>query len=697
MLNKFFILKQDINDKSSFKINSYLSTTEDDSWNKDEIVFFCSEVYLDRDAFYHVEMLQLPYKYRSKIISSCRQSVLLDVPGALFEKYVSIATTINGMLKTVYDNIYVFCSALYTDFCILIPKDIQMNLDVESLKKNILNFVRLCIGFDDEDSHQQSVEYLYELRHILKNKIERDSCIGSGRQFVKYNPMFYDYCFLMNKIENINCDKNIDRIQELSLFSGLVLKDLVEETHLYWMNESGDLHYANAEKTYLLKKQNKRYFDCFERFCEQAKDSHKYNDWCWAIIFLTQTLLATLQKRQTSECNSQTEIDDYINFYGFVPIITDLKEKKNEVASFFTRHISRKFCHSFLIVPKSSIEKILENLPAYIHEFFHYIPPANRKERNESTMKLLVHSLLFDLRRTLSATAYRAFFDSFLKKLETYMLRSGFREEIFYSCDSMEFIERVQFVLTENSFVALYDYATTNISDVNGYLKAQIVRDNCIGRFKDSFYLSLIVLVLFFREIRSDIAMCDFFGLELKDYIKIMANEPLFAVLNEQRVGDSTIMRFGYMCNYLAKKTVKDAFDWKKVSSNIINEEIAACKIEIENNTNSKKQKEHYENMVSIYSNLLGYINEYSELAYETEANQYTPKGNTLIDEYVNNLVEEWEKYNQRFSEHDFTVFLKGIYKKYLHSSKEERLKLVCGSKILFRDLYTYDSNLDKR
>ena len=617
---------------------------------------------------YEINLFNLPYNIRQNIIQESRnEKSFFRTSKMLFNKYCQIGHMINQYLSRKYNDVYFFCSILYNDFCLLVP---EQSYDFFQIKKEIQMMLNLF--YDDCNTVIIRDNYI---NPFLKRKSQ---IIKSDRQFVRHNPMFNQYISMIRNIDNIKSD-SIDRIQELSLFSSLILKDLVEETKLYWIYDSGDLRYEEPDKEYILKAQNSIYFEFFNLFCEQAQDEHVYNDWIWSLVFLTQKLLYVLNNCIDSD-------DDRINFYGFIPIIKNMKKENNEVISLFTRHISRKFCHGFLIIPTGSIYNILEHLPAYVHEFFHYIPPSDRPNRNKAILELVAHSIFFNLRKTLSVETYKLFFCEFCKEFIDFS-KVYYRD--FFDSDSMEYIERLRVICLKFDFEKTYLTILHNLHgkiQYNEFVIFMEMQELCVSKWLYSRTDYVNIFTLFFREIRSDIAMCTFFNIDLEHYIRMMANEPLFAHLNRKDCGHSTILRFGYMCRYLLKlKTEEiDNKTWIFKTKKIISQQIQhICEVDT---AKYKEIKKHY-------MNLMEYLDEYCDIAIETQDTLNDTKS-SLIDEIIEeySLVHNWEKSNDLFSDNEFVILVNELYQEYINEKGfENKLATICGVKILFRDLYAFE------
>ncbi len=701
LMGSFYIIKcsnSSTRDLHNFyKIENFIPTAKS-NWEKENIVLYDTATTFNTDKLYNFELFQLPFTARKSFTHLFSKDNFTKSAYDLFSEYCKIATITNSILSNKYTDVYVFCSLLYNDYCVLIPEELSHNFD--AIKNEVMQtLIDTCFSLHNSPdlSHDDAI-----VKADLADKKQRKlDCIHSGRQFVKHSSHFHLYEELIDSLDSIQCD-SLDRKQELSLLSSLIIADLIHIISAYRMHPTGDFHYELAEKTYSINKQEQLYFDLFSLFCKQTEDNNKYNDWCWVLTFLTQTLLSTINGRSKFDLQ-QEEWDRYFNFFGFAPILLDLKEHRNEVTSLYTHHSSAKFCHGFLVVPKSSVYNIVENLPAYIHEFFHYIPPSNRAERNKTIIELLLHSAFYELRLNLDKDSYSKFINSIKKEILSSINKLGFSEKSFFQIDSMEFYNHFKILFHYYKFEDIYSraIAKAKIDNIVAISKIVLKRNTCINKFNNDAHMNFNTFVLFFREVRSDIEMCNFLDINIKQYIKFMADEPEFCILPKEQVGDSTIMRFGYMCHYLyfieqrktAKKchqpslSIKSGFempDWDKCVAESIRE------LQKNDTDEALRQK---------YDNLIGYIQEYMDLAIEQDYTGDSDADRSILESTVCKIFNPDEYPSKDFKQYKFTRLLKDLFDKYMSFDKKEaeekKLQLICGIKILFRDLYAFDPDLD--
>ncbi len=679
--------KQDINNPNARVVKAnfdFFSNFPSDIVEKEDfIIYNNSFIHFINEQNVVCEPFNLKCAYRKAIIQKCQGNTLYDASIKLFEEYVKLAKKINELIGQHFDDVYFFCCIHNFDFC-FVSND---NKDFNKIHQKVCEWLENLL----HTSKNVSLDDMYIERQIFENSLSRAMCIQSDRRFVQHNPKVRDYIRIINLLQQVTTDCS-ERKAELSLYSTLMLKDLAEETHLYWMYESGELRQEISEVAKILSERNNMYFALLKMFCCQADDNYIYHDWIWCLIFLTNTLLSSFKMRSTQECDNMEQKREHSNFYGFIPIIKENIRKNDEVMSLFTRHISRKFCYGFLLIPSDSIYNLPEYLPAYIHEFFHYLPPKNRPERNLAILELVLHSLLFELKKFLSSNAYNDIFSLFKQKIFGVAYNNGFTEKELFECDSMEFVDIVNNIFMTMDFQKIYYIVFCEVQKVNALKPCSNVllnyREKILDRF-NNITNYLITFVLFFREIRSDMAMCFFFDLKTRNYIEILANEPEFAILSKDECGDSTILRFGFMCRYLIEKdpSKNPSKNWLENIYDIIDSLILDIKTDERNN-----------DLIKNYNNLKAYLSEYMLISIESQDNCFTPKGQSFLENYLSekNLIKTWEDSIEEYIEHSFSKEIKSIYHNYLDCKDNNRLKSICGIRHLFKDLYLYNPNIDK-
>lgn len=714
----FYVLKPDETNSDFARIVNY--DTEDP--NKEniniengELLLYGSTINELSLGMYKFKTHVLPYEVRDALLKSISNSDLVHVSKQISKMYLEIIPVLSNAISKAFTEIQIFCCIYCHDFCLLSS---DMGIDLEAVSNYIDEYLEAYLLIDKSKYNLE--KYKSEI-DIINNRERIIRCMLSDRQFVKYNPMFSNYIWMNKRLNSVECD-SIEKKEELNLFSSLLVKDLVEETHLYWMYESGELRYENAAKNCILSNRNRQYFKYFDMFCEQAKSKNVFHDWVWSLVFLTQTLLASFLGRNTAEYDDEK----YSNFFGFVPVFEDIKNKRSELTSHFSHHISRRYCHGFLVVPVDSIQNLPEYFPAYIHEFFHYIPPLNRVQRNTIIFELVLHSLLYDYRTKLPSELYEEVFGIFGESLIRTFSRYNFDPETIFYCDSMEYMERMKSVFDKFNIKSVLNYISDFISEKYANKDYDLIINYIAGKICESFTLKARnytnTFIFFFREIRSDISMCLLLDIDLKQYIEILAEEPLFAVLNGRDCADSTILRFGYMCRILYEfdKLKEQAVDnrghnngnltdsnawifylktWLKDGCKLNNSDkwLHDCCDLIDECLNERILKGNF-SLIDNYQNLKSYLHEYVLLAIEKEEEQFIHKGESLLENVIQDkaIITNWIESILQYANHPFANEIMNLYKKYTSEIEaEEKLTMLWGMRILFRDLYSYNPNLD--
>ena len=289
------------------------------------------------------------------------------------------------------------------------------------------------------------------------------------------------------------------------------------------------------------------------------------------------------------------------DFMGLYPIIED-NDKKQELRSFTPIQYTPKFSYAFLCIPSNMCYRFRGYLRQLLHEFFHYVPTKTREERNH----ILIHMCASFIAGN---TASKEVVEMIADFLDYHYRRLGHDSLLFQ--DSMSFISTMRVVLNR---VNIQCFLENKVQDAFDYqnLPTKLAQIN-----------HLVAYTYFLREIRSDISMIELMNaqgvvLGLKEYIQIMANEPDWATLPAKEASEESILRLGYMSEWI-KQNIMDDIDLDV--QDIINQFISG--------TSDPILRQKYENMYQ-------YINE-----YYNEMNIIECCRNEL-----DNLVAKWRQDN---------------------------------------------------
>ncbi len=418
---------------------------------------------------------------------------------------------------------------------------------------------------------------------------------------IKRNSNFTEYEALMKRLMEVSVGSNDRKMYVLTLCA-LLLRTILDETSARWVYESGDTKYETLEISTELTRAYELRMVGFREFLNQASVGSLYSDQIWSLFFITKTLLSSIVGRDSSVIESNRPEDEdldeaellqeYGNFYGFVPYIGD---HYTEVTSYYPSHISPDYCYGFLSIPRKEEFRFWSYFPAYIHEFYHYVPPRGRKERNEKILHLAVYSVMTPLYVAMTPSR-KVEYESIVSKIafsvdqlrenlidlrndrnhalseyQTYATRQSvenYRDTMKYAAIMQDLVYLIDFedlcTAAVNECCSPSSVASEEVSlipDREKWLKA------CLDKWDRNMTSYITTFSFAMREIRSDLSMCEILDMSLYDYIKVLADEPGFAESSQKWVADSSVLRFGFMTRLLYTKELYydswESVQWK--------------------------------------------------------------------------------------------------------------------------------------
>lgn len=545
---------------------------------------------------------------------------------------------------------------------------------------------------------------------------------------IKRNSHYCEYKELIQKLMVAQVGSN-DRRMYMLLLCALLLRTIQDESSARWVCESGELKYESIESMNILTRAYELQMSGFNKFLQQATIKSPESDQVWSLFFITKSLLSSIVGRSKK---LNTDNWRYNNFFGFVPYIDSTYQ---EVASYYPTHISPDYCYGFLVIPSESRFQLWSYFPAYIHEFFHYIPPLERRERNEKILHLSIYSVMAPLYKALT-TANKRTYEQVVSNIALEIdnlrhdlidLRNDFvndtpviRQHCEQLRDTMKYIAIMQDLVYLIDFEGIFNQSTSILNlDKNSELKS-----NCCSRWGK--YMTSFVATFSFalREIRSDLSMCILLDMDLETYIKLLANEPAFAESHEKWVADSTVLRFGFMTRLLY---LKGNQSWNDIDWNILCKRICNSTHNIRDWENECKgiiRSLGQHTSQSFKDNLCGYLREYIAInitdeddcelecnwnsvfeealcttAYSIQSRQEdsTVSSPSKIEDIdPRSLIYRWGWELQQIKKYPFVNMLSNLYNDFLHlSTDQERLCFEYSSRLLFRDLLMYFPDID--
>ena len=369
---------------------------------------------------------------------------------------------------------------------------------------------------------------------FLESNIQRlEDEIDSRERILGYNKHHLEYRRLIKRAYKLEAGIPERQYEGLAL-AWLLFNVERSETALRYFKNTGEIH--ESEELDVQNVRDARFLllkEYTENFLEQASD-YKDQGQIWAILHFTMFLL------ELAMCDeSNTEV--FNDFMGLYPVIGSENQKDESLYTISPIQYSPQFTFAFLCIPTEMRYCFGAIFCQLLHEFFHYIPTDTRLDRNELFLRMFGCAFLGEDRELGAVEALAGFLMYHYKRL-------GHDTLLFQ--DSMSFISIMRVVL--------------NRVDISDYLKEHGFsvpsRKSCMNKQEQ---IDLLWGYTFFlREVRSDISMIKllnmnltdsipFFG--LRDYIRLMANEPKWATFSAKEVSVASILRFGYMTQWICE------------------------------------------------------------------------------------------------------------------------------------------------
>lgn len=720
-----------------------------------------SRIYLEgQTGVTHVKWtcycIAFPIEIRSGIAALTRPTDdnFVSLTERIVQKYEDALDSLREILcKTAgvgADNLVVMKNLSFGDACILCADnsltDAAMAIHIASSLEMLKSKYEGVGALDASDD---------TIKRLSSQIMER----FNNTYLIKRNVNYEEYKDLMRQMMGASLGSNDRKIYVLMLCT-LLLRTIMDETSARWIYESGDTKYETLESSVELTRAYELLMAGFQKFLKQASAKSPYSDQVWSLFFITKTLLSTIVGRDRSaienadidseNMDKEDLLQDYYNFFGFVPYVGN---RYTEVASYYPTHIAPDYCYGFLSIPSKEQFKLWSYLPAFIHEFYHYVPPRGRKERNEKILHLAVYSVMSDL-FIIMTSARRDEYEKIVASIAASVdqLRSNlidlrndrdnlavssrssvthknvenYRDTMKYNAVMQDLVYIIDFeelctkaVLKNNSKSSDFDKISSPIPDYKEWLP------KCVSRWEEHMTSFVATFSFAMREIRSDLSMCVILNLDLEAYIQLLAKEPAFADSSKNWVADSSVLRFGFMTRLLyIKELYFDSWqevDWQKLCHNMV---CTCAKNNSDRNTidawkeecrkkiqklrkNDPEYDEHFNNMddyLSVYDDISRLSEEsdwYSVFEnamctnkYAISKRKYDERCDTGIDRRC--LIQCWGARLQRHREHRFVMLLNDLYNQYRPiDTVEDRCRFEYQSRLLFRDFLMFFEDID--
>ncbi len=578
---------------------------------------------------------------------------------------------------------------------------------------------------------------------------------------IKRNANYTEYETLMKQLMEASVGSN-DRKTYVLMLCALLLRTILDETSARWVYESGDAKYESLGMSTELTRAYKIRMAGFREFLNQVSIESPYSDQIWSLFFITKTLLSAIVGRDSNSIESNKSdaenldnaelLQEYCNFFGFVPYIGD---QYAEVTSYYPSHIAPDYCYGFLSIPRKEEFRFWSFFPAYIHEFYHYIPPRGRKERNEKILHLAVYSVMSPLFEAMTQSR-KAEYERIVAKMASSVdqLRENLidlrndknhalkkdqapetRQSVENYRDTMKYTAIMQDLVYLLDFEDLCSEAVNEFCSENVASRAEFpsIPDRgywmqaCSDRWDKNMTSYIATFSFAMREIRSDLSMCVLLGMSLLDYIKVLANEPGFAESSKKWVADSTVLRFGFMTRLLYttelyfgswEKISKEKDGWQKLCEYMVDTDSPKC---LEGNSiddwdkKCRKILQSLKNGDAFHDERLehmgDYLNNYVEISALSkncrwdsvfEKAMCTKEYAILSPEDADNqfdrrcLIPRWGIRLQQQKSYPFVKLLCALYSQYHQAeTAKNHCHIEYQSRLLFRDLLMYFEDID--
>ena len=579
---------------------------------------------------------------------------------------------------------------------------------------------------------------------------------------IKRNANYTEYETLMKQLMEASVGSN-DRKTYVLMLCALLLRTILDETSARWVYESGDAKYESLGMSTELTRAYKIRMAGIREFLNQVSIESPYSDQIWSLFFITKTLLSAIVGRDSNSIESNKSdaenldnaelLQEYCNFFGFVPYIGD---QYAEVTSYYPSHIAPDYCYGFLSIPRKEEFRFWSFFPAYIHEFYHYIPPRGRKERNEKILHLAVYSVMSPLFEAMTQSR-KAEYERIVAKMASSVdrLRENLidlrndknhalkKDQALETRQSVEnYRDTMKYTAIMQDLVYLLDFEDLCSEAVNEFCSENVASraefpsipdrgywmQACSDRWDKNMTSYIATFSFAMREIRSDLSMCVILDMTLADYIKVLADEPAFAESSKKWVADSSVLRFGFMTRLLyTKEQYYDSWenvDWQELCKHMVCTsgpngsnghsidgwkktcgEIFQSLMSQRFRKNDSLYKEHLDHLRDYLDNYVDISTPSKESPWDSVFEKAMCTGEYAISSHKNEhnqfvdrryLIPCWGARLQKQKSYPFVKLLCGLYSQYRAAKTVgDRCHNEYQSRLLFRDLLMYFEDID--
>lgn len=666
---------------------------------KDRILLAGAEK-ADEQCAYKLFFLRVSALTRQEVVQKAKKSISFSDSSSwklLSDAYMNLQEELNNRVRKAQPSARLMLNLSFGDFCLLVPNN--SGVDDNALLSAISEWAEFVP--EKAEDVWKSDENLEAAKKEVEKRLGTTNVYRMLPHYGYQNELF-------DKLLKANVD-TVDKAWECARQAAVLLHTFLDEAGLFYFQGNGDAKKISAEYRQDTEVTYKELRESYDLFFQQIPTTAVFSDTVWSYLFFCDALLSSFVGRSAE--SGEVGAEEYNDFYGFIPIISDDTETMD---SKFPDQYGILYSMGFLCIPYSLTFNFFEKVPSLLHEFSHYIFTPNRSARNEAALKLSVFSVVNKVIQDISIKIggnegrlwAKRVFDSIVERYNEFSEwinpRSQYPEHTKLN-NSMFFLHTTADVFDVTDFSDLYDraYSLDNLPKrVEMILNDR--RQECIEIWEKYAVSFLLTFTMALREIRSDIAMSIALGIGLRDYILLMALEPTWADFPASRTADSVFLRFGFMTRYLFYKANSDSMKFRTVSE--FNE---AWRDEVEKQLVALKT----EKIQGKLEHMREYLDEYIKLSFSCGNEGFLDDGYSLFekmvysplqftktfDEDCGDIISAWEEqFDGMFHRTSLVAALKEHYARYCESSCIDRIGMNYQARLILRDLFMLIPNVDQ-
>lgn len=612
---------------------------------------------------------------------------------SIYNTQKKVLAILNERIQNIASNCLFVINLSFFDYCLLIPEN-------ETTDLTELYSWTDFVPFDKIESSVWEMSDVASLRLRILNKLNSRFIFNSIPHFEYKSEIFEN--ILSTKVDTQ------DKAQECARLSGVLLHYFTDEAANLCFYSNGDSKIISVDDYQNLSIVYDSLKSGIEQFIDQVSLNNIISDVEWCFTFLSEALLSSIYRFNDNKKSSK-----YNNFHGFIPIIS---QDTSTVDSYFTDEFGTSYRFAFLNIPYALTTDLCDLIPAYLHEFSHYIPTINRNERNQKALRLtflsIINSSLQEIRTQIQnekvtsqileaiVSRYNSLYKMTLTFDDDNTGEINLHDSMFFLHQSLDLFEAIDF---DDMYMRAYQIDGMS-SDVLNILEKS--KDLCAKAWEEYAQSYLITYIMALREIRSDIAMYMFLSssMGLEDYVLLMASEPNWASQPWASTADSVFLRFGFMTRFIFANQNKTGV--RNISIEKFN------KLWYSEMQSVFQKLAKNDELKDIINNMRDYLEKYIKISFEYEENdgKYTKFGNSVFEkelfgaeldyfafDHENSIIKPWiTHFEDIIKKSSFCRNIGNLYRVYKSDkSIEHRILLNHKARLVFRDLFMYFPNVN--